>query len=48
MRCQLDPNTYPDGVKVSDEEFNAVNITRHEFHGDWNYTIVPRAPSLER
>ena len=33
VRRQLDPNAYPDGVKISDEEFNALNITRHEFHG---------------
>jgi hypothetical protein len=25
----------------SDEEFNAINIHRHDFHGDWNYTIKP-------
>ena len=35
-------------VKISDEEFNALNITRHDFHGDWNYAITPRVPSLER
>jgi hypothetical protein len=36
--------TYPAGIKVSDGEFAAVNITRHEFHGEWNYTISPRPP----
>jgi hypothetical protein len=20
----------------------AVNLTRHSFHGDWNYTVSPR------
>jgi len=48
VRCELDPNAYPDGVKISDEEFTALNIARHGFHGDWNYTITSRAPSLER
>jgi hypothetical protein len=48
VRCELDPTAYPDGVKISDEEFNALNITRHDFHGDWNYTVTPRVASLER
>ncbi len=42
VRCQLDPNTYPAGIKVSDAEIDAVNLTRHDFHGDWNYTITPK------
>jgi len=44
VRAMLDRNIYPKGVKVSDAQFDAVNITRHDFHGDWNYTIKPRAP----
>jgi len=39
VRCELDQNIYPAGVKVSDAELEAVNLTRHEFHGEWNYTI---------
>ena len=27
VRCELDPNAYPAGVKVSDEEIEAVNLT---------------------
>jgi hypothetical protein len=41
VRCQLDQNTYPAGIKVSDAEIEAINITRHDFHGEWNYTIRP-------
>jgi hypothetical protein len=26
-------------VKVGDAELAAVPLTRHDFHGDWNYTI---------
>jgi hypothetical protein len=44
VRAVLDRNKYPKGVKVSDAQFDAVNISRHDFHGDWNYTIKPRAP----
>jgi hypothetical protein len=39
VRCELDKNIYPAGVKVSNAELEAVNLTRHEFHGAWNYTI---------
>ena len=39
--CELDANQYPKGIKVSDEEMQAINITRDEFHGEWNYTISP-------
>lgn len=37
----VDKNSYPIGIKVSDEEMDALNIIRNEFHGDWNYTIRP-------
>jgi hypothetical protein len=37
-----DTNTYPTGIKVSDEEFKKLNILRDSFHGDWNYTIKPQ------
>lgn len=43
VRCELDPAEYPGGVKVSDAALAAVNLARHEFHGDWNYTIRPRS-----
>jgi len=42
VRAELDEKKYPNGVKVSDAQLAAVNLTRHTFHGDWNYTIAPR------
>jgi hypothetical protein len=48
VRCELDQNTYPAGIKVSDAEIEAVNLIRHDFHGEWNYTISPKALTLER
>jgi hypothetical protein len=39
--CELDANLDPKGIKVSDAEMQAINITRDEFHGEWNYTISP-------
>jgi Rhodopirellula transposase DDE domain len=43
VRCEIDQNTYPKGVTVSDAEMAAINITRHDFHGEWNYTIKPNS-----
>ncbi|MCA1701381.1 MAG: ISAzo13 family transposase, partial [Actinobacteria bacterium] len=39
--ARLDPGEYEKGIKVSDAQLAAVNITRHDFHPDWNYTIHP-------
>ena len=39
-----DSNVYPTGIKVSDEELAALNLSRHSFHGEWNYTIKPQQP----
>jgi hypothetical protein len=41
VRAELDERKYPKGLKVSDTQLAAVNISRHSFHGDWNYTISP-------
>jgi len=45
VRCQLDRNSYPAGIKVSDAQMRAINLTRHDFHGEWNYTVSP-TPAL--
>jgi DDE family transposase len=42
VRAELDENKYPKGIKVSDLQMAAVNLTRHPFHGDWNYTVSPK------
>jgi hypothetical protein len=42
VRAELDTNTYPAGIKVSDAELAAIAIQRHQFHGEWNYTLSPR------
>jgi len=43
VRCEIDDNLYPKGVKVSDAEMAEINLARHEFHGDWNYSIAPNS-----
>jgi DDE family transposase len=42
VKAKLDTSAYPLKVKVTDEEFNSINLKRHKFHGEWNYTISPR------
>ena len=42
VTAMVDQHVYPTKVKVSDEEFNALNIIRDSFHGEWNYTIKPQ------
>ena len=44
VTCRLDRRKYPTGRKVTNEEMKRVNLKRHKFHGDWNYTIRPRLP----
>ena len=43
VRAELDEGRYPLGVKVSDKELAAVPLKRHDWHGDWNYTVLPAA-----
>ncbi|MDP2766522.1 MAG: ISAzo13 family transposase [Candidatus Methanoperedens sp.] len=42
VECSLDTNSYQKGIKVSNEELLNLNIIRSEFHGEWNYSIIPR------
>jgi hypothetical protein len=45
VRAELDPGSYPDGVKVSDEQMASLPLDRHAWHGDWNYTLRPEPPA---
>lgn len=42
IHAALDENKYPKGIKITDAELEKVNIRRDSFHGEWNYTILPR------
>jgi hypothetical protein len=41
VRCELDPELYLTGIKISKEEMACVNLVPDAFHGEWNYTILP-------
>jgi Rhodopirellula transposase DDE domain len=43
IHCELDPNSYIKGIKVTDAEMAELNIKGDDFHPEWNYTISPRA-----
>ena len=50
VRCTLDTRQYPTGISYTDKEVAALNLERHDFHGDWNYTLhpTPDTPSTPR
>jgi hypothetical protein len=41
VRAEVDEKTYQTGTKISDEEFEKINIERNNFHSEWNYIIYP-------
>ena len=42
VRAELDAGEYPTGVTVTKEEMDALALVRDEFHGEWNYKLLPR------
>jgi transposase len=42
VHAEIDDRSYPAGIKVPDEEMAHINLRRDEFHGEWNYEILPR------
>jgi len=41
VHCELDDNSYPKGIVVSEAEMASINIKRADFHREWNYAIAP-------
>ena len=48
VRSEIDRGRYPGGITVTDAQMATVWLTRHRFHGEWNYTIPScvHAPTL--
>jgi hypothetical protein len=44
VACRLDKSSYEKGIKVTDAEMASLNIHPANFHGEWNYTFIPRPP----
>jgi transposase len=45
VHAELDPATYPTGLVITKETLQAVQLTPHPFHGEWNYSIAPAPAS---
>jgi len=43
ISSELNTNTYQKGIVVTKAEFDALNLSREDFHGEWNYTLSPIA-----
>lgn len=43
IEVEMDHNLYPKGLRVTDEELEKINMQKADFHGEWNYTILPSA-----
>jgi Rhodopirellula transposase DDE domain len=39
IQAAHDPTPYPKGIKISDQQLASVPLHRHDWHGEWNYTI---------
>ena len=48
VRCELDTRLYEKAIKISDEEFDGLNIQGNTFHPEWNYTVHPRTRTNTR
>ena len=44
VRAGPGPGTYDTGIKVSDEQMAGLPLDRHDWHGEWNYTLRPEPP----
>lgn len=42
IEAELDTNCYPTGIVVSEQEMASIQLEKANFHGEWNYTIIPR------
>jgi hypothetical protein len=41
VESYLDTTKYPTGIRPTDEQMATIRLARHDFHGEWNYTIIP-------
>jgi transposase len=42
VRSALDENRYPAGRTVSDADMDTLHLRPDAFHGEWNYSLLPR------
>ena len=48
VQAELDTSAYPKGIKIPDREIRDLEkqqvLQRHQFHGEWNYSLTPGPP----
>jgi hypothetical protein len=42
IKAKLTRRKYPKGIKISNSEMAELNLVPADFHGDWNYSLLPR------
>jgi len=42
VQADLDTDSYPKGIKITNKQMKTLSLHRHDFHADWNYTLHPR------
>src|SRR5262245_4471085 len=42
VHAELDPGHYPTGVSITDDHWNRLPIQPQQWHGEWNYTLLPQ------
>ena len=47
VRSELDTNQYPTGRTVPDQEMESLYLRKDPFHGEWNYSLLPRTPLIK-
>lgn len=47
VRAELDTTAYETGVRIADRQMDALPLARHDWHGDWNYTLVRHEAPLD-
>ncbi len=47
VRSELDATRYPAGLRVPDDELESIYLRKDPFHGEWNYSFLPRASLLK-
>jgi hypothetical protein len=45
--AQLDTGTYPVGATITDAQWKTLPLQRHDWHGDWNYTLLPEIATID-
>jgi transposase len=46
VHAEIDHRSYPSGIEVPDDQMKQINLRRDDFHGEWNYEILPRAGTV--